>query len=397
MPETKYRNRRAWQMENSALRVTLLVEGGHIAEIFHKASGVNPLWTPPWPSIEPSTYDPVKHQYGSDAESRLLAGIMGHNLCLDLFGGVTAEEAAAGMTVHGESSVAAYRISEEDGGLVMRGEFPQARLGFERRIRLDGDVVRIRESVTNLSGWDRPSAWTHHVTLGPPFLEHGTTEFRAPGTRSRVFETDFAGDKCPFAIGADFDWPMAPKRGGGAIDLRRYTTAKASGGFTTVVCMPNTSPPADNAGTIQLIAAAAGRPAKIDYRPPRVEDMPFTHADLTKARRLLAYAPCVEIEAGVGGAAVVGHVTDAQEAGALHAHVGEIGGYWQRQWTAVIDAGSAEPVSMPGPGRDVTRSAPHDRRVLLILHRGRSWVTLKSGVGEFPIGQLHVPLTSLRL
>ena len=47
MPETKYRNRRAWQIENTALRVTVLVEGGHIAEIFHKASGVNPLWTPP--------------------------------------------------------------------------------------------------------------------------------------------------------------------------------------------------------------------------------------------------------------------------------------------------------------------------------------------------------------
>ncbi len=33
--------------------------------------------------------------------------------------------------------------------------------------------------------------------------------------------------------------------------------AGAAGGFTTVVCMPNTSPPADNAGTITLIKAAA--------------------------------------------------------------------------------------------------------------------------------------------
>ncbi len=35
--------------------------------------------------------------------------------------------------------------------------------------------------------------------------------------------------------------------------------AAAAGGFTTVVCMPNTSPPADNAGTIQLINGAAAR------------------------------------------------------------------------------------------------------------------------------------------
>ena len=35
--------------------------------------------------------------------------------------------------------------------------------------------------------------------------------------------------------------------------------AAAAGGFTTVVCMPNTAPPADNAGTIQLINAAAAK------------------------------------------------------------------------------------------------------------------------------------------
>jgi UDP-glucuronate 4-epimerase len=50
---------------------------------------------------------------------------------------------------------------------------------------------------------------------------------------------------------------------------------------------------------IELIEQAAGRKALIERRPPRVEDMPFTHADLTKARRLLGYEPQVEIEAGV--------------------------------------------------------------------------------------------------
>src|SRR5580692_7884388 len=109
MPETTFRGRRATSFENSHLRVTVLHEGGHIAEIFDKQTGVNPLWTPPWPSIEPSTYDLQKHpEYGADAESKLLSGIMGHNLCLDIFGGPSPEEAAAGLTVHGEAPVAAY-------------------------------------------------------------------------------------------------------------------------------------------------------------------------------------------------------------------------------------------------------------------------------------------------
>src|SRR6266481_2635370 len=112
MPDTTFRGRRASSIENERLRVTVLHEGGHIAEILDKATGVSPLWIPPWPSIEPSTYDRAKHpEYGADAESKLLSGIMGHNLCLDLFGGPSEAEAAAGLTVHGEGSVARYEIT----------------------------------------------------------------------------------------------------------------------------------------------------------------------------------------------------------------------------------------------------------------------------------------------
>jgi hypothetical protein len=45
-----------------------------------------------------------------DRRPQLLAGLMGHNLCLDIFGGPSDEEAAAGLSVHGEASVAPYEI-----------------------------------------------------------------------------------------------------------------------------------------------------------------------------------------------------------------------------------------------------------------------------------------------
>jgi len=44
-------------------------------------------------------------QFGTGPDAKLLAGIMGHNLCLDLFGGPSPEEAEAGLTVHGEGSI----------------------------------------------------------------------------------------------------------------------------------------------------------------------------------------------------------------------------------------------------------------------------------------------------
>jgi len=45
------------------------------------------------------------------------------------------------------------------------------------------------------------------------------------------------------------------------------TRAAAVGGFTTVVCMPNTTPPADNAGTIQFIHDAIRRDAVVKVLP----------------------------------------------------------------------------------------------------------------------------------
>src|SRR4030095_16691299 len=50
---------------------------------------------------------------------------------------------------------------------------------------------------------------------------------------------------------------------------------------------------------IELIEQAAGKKAMIEHHPPRTEDMPFTHASLTIARRLLGYEPKVAIDTGV--------------------------------------------------------------------------------------------------
>src|SRR5271157_57987 len=238
MADTAYRGRRAASIENRHLRVTVLQEGGHIAEIFEKETGVNPLWTPPWPSIEPSAYDPARHaEYGAGAEAKLLAGIMGHNLCLDIFGGPSPEEAAAGLTVHGESSIAPYDIRREDERLTLQAHLPMAQLLFDSRIELHDQAVRISVSVENLLACDRAIAWTQHVTLGPPFLEKGVTQFRAPATRSKVFESEF-GDAMWLKAGAEFDWPMAPRKDGGAEDLRVFTNAPVSGAYTTHLMDP---------------------------------------------------------------------------------------------------------------------------------------------------------------
>src|SRR5205814_6013330 len=95
------------------------------------------------------------------------------------------------------------------------------------RLAPDSRLFPVSEAVETVSACDRPVGWTEHVTLGPPFLEKGSTEFRAPGTRSKTIE------------GRDFDWPLLPREGGGTSDLRVYTNAPTSEGFTTHLMDPH--------------------------------------------------------------------------------------------------------------------------------------------------------------
>jgi hypothetical protein len=228
-----YRGRRAASIENASLRVTVLTEGGHIAEICDKGRDVNPLWTPVWPTIEPNTYNRALHPlYGGGVDASLLAGIVGHNLCLDIFGAPSPEEATAGMPVHGEASVVHYDVHATASEIVQQALLPLANVEIERRIELHDRAVRIREAVSNPGGTDRPVGWTQHVTLGPPFLKKGVTQFRASATRSKVIGGTF-GTADYLVPGAEFEWPAGPLQGGGTADLSVFTNLPASSAFTT--------------------------------------------------------------------------------------------------------------------------------------------------------------------
>jgi hypothetical protein len=238
LPNTTFNNRRAVSVENDRIRVTVTQEGGHVAEMLDKQSGVNPLWIPPWPSIEPSEYSAVKFpEYGGDVDGRLIAGIFGHNLCLDIFGGPSTEEWAAGLDPHGEGSIVPYDLVESGTSLLVRATFPLAAIRFERRLDLHGANVRFLESVENLTGIDRPIGWTQHVTLGPPFVERGATEFRASAAESMVFPGEFSPADY-LRTGAAFTWPNAPRKDGSMCDLRVFNGAAVSGAYTAHLMSP---------------------------------------------------------------------------------------------------------------------------------------------------------------
>jgi hypothetical protein len=214
--------------------VSVLEGGGHICELRLKAAGeTNPLWKPTWKTIDPFTWDTRRHSrtYGALPEGPLLAGIAGHSISFDFFGPPSPDEIAAGLSTHGEAPVAKWRREPQprkrQSTLVYRADLPRAQMRLQRTLSLDRDnpVVYCEETATNLTPFDRPISWNHHVTFGPPFLEPDVTLFDMPATRGKVCPATFSSNMA-LRPDAEFDWPNAPTQDGSVLNLRTSTKGK---------------------------------------------------------------------------------------------------------------------------------------------------------------------------
>jgi hypothetical protein len=210
-------------------QVSVLAGGGHICELnLHSVPRVNPLWRPPWTTIDPDGYLPGKHRgvYGPPPDGKLLAGIAGHSLSFDHFGPPSKEEAAAGLSTHGEAPSLKWKLLKKSDSrrptLQYGRTLPQAQIDFRRTISIDpaNPVIYCEEQATNLSAYDRPISWNEHVTFGPPFLECETTIFDMPATRSKVNPPGYS-ERMFLQPDAEFLWPNAPTQQGVTADLRK--------------------------------------------------------------------------------------------------------------------------------------------------------------------------------
>ena len=247
--KTDWRGRAAYTLQNDLVQLVTLPGGGHIAGFqFLPGTGLpalNPLWTPPWKSIEPTQYQAAKHAktYWPVDEGKLLAGIAGHNICLDYFGGPSAEEAAQGMSTHGEAPWSRWqktrqRATAKDTALTLSVRLPVVGLRFSREIRLrrGESVAYITETVVNDKKVDHLFHWTQHVTLGPPFIDADACRVAVSGTRGRPLVGAY-GENDLLAAG-DFRWPLAKTTDGADVDLTRTLTHPGKGIVASVLLNP---------------------------------------------------------------------------------------------------------------------------------------------------------------
>ena len=218
----RFHDRDSWVVDTTALRVSVLQSGGHVAEIVLKGGmELSPLWIPNLPTMDAEKYDRARDEqiYGGSASARLMAGLMGHNLCFPFWGNPSEAEYKAGMTFHGETGIARWKLIYSKGDtLVVAADLPESKTRFTRSLRVAGQIAYFVETAENLSAWDRPVGWCEHVTMGPPFLEKGVTVMDASLTRGRN-----NGD----AAGREVAWPAGVAETG--IDLRKVRDVSSSG------------------------------------------------------------------------------------------------------------------------------------------------------------------------
>jgi hypothetical protein len=208
-------------------QVGVLEGGGHICElILNSVPRINPLWKPPWGTIDPDRYSPGRSRiYGPPPDGKLLAGIAGHSVSFDHFGPPSKEETEAGLATHGEAPCTKWKMKKDSAARLPTLHcgclLHHAQISFNRTIMVDGTTpaVYCEERAENLGTYDRPISWNEHVTFGPPFLECSTTIFDMPATRAKTCPPGYS-ERMFLQPDAEFMWPDAPRKDGPRSILR---------------------------------------------------------------------------------------------------------------------------------------------------------------------------------
>jgi hypothetical protein len=232
---TVFEERPALVLANDKVALTVLTEGGAMAEIILTGDKdrTNPLWNPYW----------IARQAGLNRPASLARG---HFVCIDGFGPVSAEERAAGLTAHGEAYTLPWQLlSQQKQGNTLSAAYsvalPIAHETFTRTYHVvDGEnIVWVDSSVTSLLGFDRPVFWGEHATISAPFLEPGKVVVDMPAARSKTKAYQQPSATRQLQSYVDFTWPNAPTVDGQMFDVRSAPMRANTTDHTTTLLDPS--------------------------------------------------------------------------------------------------------------------------------------------------------------
>ena len=208
--KSTFEERPAVVLFNDKLELTILTTGGSLANLVLKddPEKMSPFWNPVRMARE-------------SGESQRTGPAMGHFVCVDGFGPVSAEERAAGLPGHGEAHTVPWEVTFSGrlgsiATLAFAAELPIVQEKFTRTFRMvDGEnIIHVQSELENHLGFDRPVNWAEHATIGSPFLEPQNTLLDLSGKHGKTLKHP-ARQTLPMRLASfqDFEWPNAPDAG----------------------------------------------------------------------------------------------------------------------------------------------------------------------------------------
>src|SRR5690349_669652 len=154
---------RGWEavtLEDDLLRLTVLPgKGAEVASLVHRASRVDVLFAAPW-GLQPPGSPPRE---GSDGAA-FLENYAGGWQELFPSAGDPCEYRGRSLPFHGEVATVPWQWRTlDDGGLGLSVDCPISPLRLEREMRLEGGVLLVDQTATNLTDEPEEIVWGHHL------------------------------------------------------------------------------------------------------------------------------------------------------------------------------------------------------------------------------------------
>lgn len=241
----QWKQRRAFRLSNRQIEITVLLGGGHIADLRLCGSPINALWEAPWPTIEPYQFSEADHAalYGERAIGQMLSGYTGHALALGYFGMPSAAEMKQGLSLHGEAASSPWHVADamatdSSASLTLEVELPICALNFRRTLRLRADAfaVSVEESVSNRSAKGRDLQWVQHAAFGEPLFSAGEASLFLSAQRGITWPLGYEGREW-LPANQMFEWPTVASAHG-EIDLASPLVKEGSGFVAAVRADP---------------------------------------------------------------------------------------------------------------------------------------------------------------
>lgn len=232
--------RSAWRLSNGQIELTILTGGGNLADFRLCGSDINLLWTAPWPTIDPHTFNEADHgrYYGASPAGRLLSGCTGHFVVAGYFGMPDGE---SDLPLHGEAASALWTVTHSSSGddyaqLAMEVSLPSVRLHLRRQVILaaDASALTITERLTNMTSAPVDYQWVQHVMFGAPLFDGPNARLFLPAQAAITWPCGYEGREV-LENNTQFRWPLAPTVDRRQLDLSRPFQQDGTGFVASVL------------------------------------------------------------------------------------------------------------------------------------------------------------------